>query len=112
MAKFGRSLLTITLLGAAAAGAYYYLKKKDGEVPADMDDDEDFDNFDADVEDGAGASLHEFEPADRMTTGISVTAKIDVVAPHDHDFSEWELISEPTCEENGMSERACSLCGQ
>ena len=56
MAKFGKSLLELTIIGAAAAGTYYYLKKQDGNVPADMDEDDDFDNFDADVEDGAASA--------------------------------------------------------
>ena len=56
MAKFGKSLLALTIIGAAAAGTYYYLKKQDGNVPADMDEDDDFDNFDADVEDGAASA--------------------------------------------------------
>ena len=56
MAKLGKSLFALTLIGAAAAGAYYYLKKQDENVPSDLEDDEDFDNFDADVEDGAAAA--------------------------------------------------------
>ena len=56
MAKFGKSLLALTIIGAAAAGTYYYLKKQDGNVPADMDEDDDFDNFDAVVEDGAASA--------------------------------------------------------
>ena len=56
MAKFGKSLLALTIIGAAAAGTYYYLKKQDGNVPADMDEDDDFDNLDADVEDGAASA--------------------------------------------------------
>lgn len=51
MAKFGKKLLAVAAIGAAAAGAYYYLQKKDGAVPENMDEDEDIDAFDSDVED-------------------------------------------------------------
>lgn len=52
MAKKKNGFLKLLIVGAAAAGAYYYLKKKDSEIPANMDEDEDFDNFDEDVDDG------------------------------------------------------------
>lgn len=52
MAKRKNGFLKLIVVGAAAAGAYYYLKKKDSEIPANMDEDEDFDNFDEDVDDG------------------------------------------------------------
>lgn len=52
MAKKKNGLLKLLVIGAAATGAYYYLKKKNSEIPANMDEDEDFDNFDEDVDDG------------------------------------------------------------
>ena len=38
-------------LAAAAAGTYCYLKKKNEDIPANMEDD-DYDDFDVDVDDG------------------------------------------------------------
>ena len=52
MAKKGKKLLSLMALAAAAAGTYCYLKKKNSEIPNNMEDDDDFDNFDVDVDDG------------------------------------------------------------
>lgn len=52
MAKFGKTLFALAAIGAAAAGTYYYMQKKNGEIPANMEDDDDFDSFDVDAEDG------------------------------------------------------------
>jgi len=51
MAKKGKKLLSLMALAAAAAGTYCYLKKKNEDIPANMEDD-DFDEFDVDVDDG------------------------------------------------------------
>ncbi|MDE7266120.1 MAG: hypothetical protein K2N89_01485 [Lachnospiraceae bacterium] len=49
--KLGKLALFGALAGAAAAGTYYYLQKKNN-VPADeFDDYDDFDDFDEDLED-------------------------------------------------------------
>lgn len=48
--KFGKFLMVTAALGAVAAGAYYYLQKKDGFADENFDDDDDFDNFDDDLE--------------------------------------------------------------
>ena len=45
MAKRGSGLAKLLIVGAAAAGAYYYFKKKNSEIPANMEDDDDLDNF-------------------------------------------------------------------
>ncbi len=49
--KFGKVLMMTAALGAVAAGAYYYMKGRDALMDDDFDDDEDFDNFDDDLED-------------------------------------------------------------
>ena len=51
MAKKGKKLLSLMALAAAAAGTYCYLKKKNEEIPTNMEDD-DYDDFDVDVDDG------------------------------------------------------------
>ena len=57
MSKIGKTLFAITAIGAvAAAGAYYLAQKKNENVPENMDDDVDFDSFDADVEEEGAAS--------------------------------------------------------
>lgn len=48
--KFGRLLLVTAALSAVAGGAYYYLKNRDALMDDDFDDDEDFDNFDDDLD--------------------------------------------------------------
>ncbi|MCR5403681.1 MAG: hypothetical protein K6E91_07695 [Butyrivibrio sp.] len=49
---FGKFLLFCTAAGAAAAGVYYYLNKREAELAGNFDDDEfdDFDDFDDDDE--------------------------------------------------------------
>ena len=48
--KFGKFLMATAALGAAAAGAYYYLQGKNRFADESFDDDDDFDNFDDDLE--------------------------------------------------------------
>lgn len=47
--KFGKFLLTTAAIGAMAAGIYYYLQDKESLTDEDPDDD-DFDNFDEDLD--------------------------------------------------------------
>lgn len=68
--------LKLLVIGAAAAGTYYYLKKKNSGIPTNMEDDEDFDNFDEDVDDGPaskGASKRSYVSLDFDT--VSEKAK-------------------------------------
>ncbi len=39
-------------------------------------------------------------------------AAVLVAGPHDHDWSEWETVSEPTCDEDGEQARTCAICGE
>lgn len=53
MAKnFGKLLMVTAALGAVAGGAYYYLKGRDALMDDEFYDDDDFDNFDDDLEEG------------------------------------------------------------
>ncbi len=54
--KFGKFMLFSALAGAAAAGAYYYLQKKQSEQNFSYDDADDFDIFDEDLDDDTSAS--------------------------------------------------------
>ena len=49
---FGKFILFCTAVGAAAAGVYYYLSKRDAEIADSFDDDdfEEFEDFDEDLE--------------------------------------------------------------
>ncbi|MBQ9511795.1 MAG: hypothetical protein IJR58_01215 [Lachnospiraceae bacterium] len=56
MAKgFGKFVLFVAAVGAAAAGAYYYLNQQDSLYPEY--DDDDFDDFD-DFDDGEGETTN------------------------------------------------------
>ena len=35
-----------------------------------------------------------------------------VVGPHDHEWSEWTVLEEATCEEEGQQGRMCAICGE
>ena len=50
---FGKFILFCTAVGAAAAGVYYYLSKRDAEIADSFDDDdfEEFEDFDEDLDD-------------------------------------------------------------
>lgn len=49
--KFGKFLLFSAAVGAAAAGVYYYLQKKNMTEQTDEFEDEDYDDFSEDLED-------------------------------------------------------------
>ncbi|MBR5993699.1 MAG: hypothetical protein IK018_07825 [Lachnospiraceae bacterium] len=68
MAKKGKKFLSLMALAAAAAGTYCYLKKKNSNIPENMEDDDDFDNFDVDVDDG---------PTSRGTSGKRSYVSLD-----------------------------------
>ena len=44
--KFGKFLLATAAIGTAVAAAYYYFQKKDADLSATINDDEDFDDLD------------------------------------------------------------------
>lgn len=48
--KFGKFLLLTAAAASAAAAVYYYMQKKDAETP--VEDDEDFDDFGEDLDEG------------------------------------------------------------
>ena len=50
MAKKGSKFKALLLIGAAVAGACYYYNKKNSEIPANMAEDEDDENFGEDVD--------------------------------------------------------------
>lgn len=48
---FGKFILFCTAVGAAAAGAYYYLSKREAEIADGFDDDfDDFEDFEDDLD--------------------------------------------------------------
>ncbi|MBE5877852.1 MAG: hypothetical protein E7290_13345 [Lachnospiraceae bacterium] len=54
--KFGKFMLFSALAGAAAAGTYYYLQRKQNEQNYCFDDADDFDIFDEDIDNDMNAS--------------------------------------------------------
>ena len=71
--KFGKFFLAATI-GAVAGGAYYFLKKKDSEIDGAFDEDDDFDDFDEDL-DGEDASGEE-----RKYVDLDLTKAADAAA--------------------------------
>ena len=74
--KFGKFFLAATI-GAVAGGAYYFLKKKDAEMDGAFDEDDDFDDFDEDL-DGEDASGN--AEADRKYVDLDLTKAADAAA--------------------------------
>ena len=72
--KFGKFFLAATI-GAVAGGAYYFLKKKDAEIDGAFDEDDDFDDFDEDL-DGEDASGE----AERKYVDLDLTKAADAAA--------------------------------
>ena len=72
--KIGKFFLAATI-GAVAGGAYYFLKKKDSEIDGAFDEDDDFDDFDEDL-DGEDASGE----AERKYVDLDLTKAADAAA--------------------------------
>lgn len=72
---FGKFIVFCAAIGAAAAGAYYYLSKRDEAIADDFDDDdyEDFDDFEDD-----DYSTTEFRFGNRKYVDISPADNSDL----------------------------------
>ena len=80
--KFGKFFLAATI-GAVAGGAYYFLKKKDAEMDGAFDEDDDFDDFDEDL-DGEDASGE----AERKYVDLDLTKAAEKVEEKAEQFKE------------------------
>ncbi|MCM1254292.1 MAG: hypothetical protein NC321_15855 [Clostridium sp.] len=82
--KFGKFFMAATI-GAIAGGAYYFLKKKDAEMDDAFDEDDDFDEFDEDLdgEDASGKA-----EADRKYVDLDLTKAADAVAEKAEEKAE------------------------
>ena len=62
-----------------------------------------------------GESTHEHKYADAYTCHDRTCTVEDCghveKATTAHDFGEWQIVKEPTCTEEGLRERICSVCG-
>ncbi len=77
--KFGKFLMVTAALGAVAAGAYYYLRGKDKLVDDEFDDDDDFDNFDEDLDE---------EDSSKQTDANRNYVDLDLEKSKAEDFKE------------------------
>lgn len=74
--KFGKVLLLTAALGAVAGGAYYYLKGRDAFMDDNFDDDDDFDNFDEELDEGdpdrnyVNLDLNKAETSEEASAGL------------------------------------------
>lgn len=80
--KFGKFLMVTAALGAVAAGAYYYLQNKESFVDDDFEDDDDFDNFDEDLDEDTGRNYVDLD------LDKAEDPKEDTQAPQAEDFKE------------------------
>ena len=81
--KFGKFVLTVTALGAAAVGAYYYLQGKEKPAKPVAYDDEDFDDFSEDLDE---------EPEERTYVTLTpekVTETVKKAAEEAKDFAQF-----------------------
>lgn len=74
--KFGKFFMVATI-GAIAGGAYYFLKKKDAQMDSALDDDDEFDEFDEDLDDEDATGKSE---ADRKYVDLDLTKAADAVS--------------------------------
>lgn len=96
--KFGKFMLFSALAGAAAAGTYYYLQRKQSEQDFSFDDSDDFDIFDEDIDDDMNASTKnrsyvslEFENA-KEKIGEKVIEAIDKTKEKVEQFNVSEKL--------------------
>ena len=81
--KFGKFVLTVTALGAAAVGAYYYLQGKEKPAKPVAYDDDDFDDFSEDLDE---------EPEERTYVTLTpekVTETVKKAAEEAKDFAQF-----------------------
>ena len=71
---FGKFILFCTAVGAAAAGAYYYLSKREAEIADGFDDEdyEDIDDFEDDLEED-----RDYKNSSRKYVDIKTTPDTD-----------------------------------
>ncbi|MBR0163336.1 MAG: YtxH domain-containing protein [Lachnospiraceae bacterium] len=92
MAKgFGKFVAFCTVVGAAAAGAYYYMNRRDKALADDFDDDfDDFGDFDDADDEDAGKENRKYvsidHPADDAADKDAATDEADKDAAETEDF--------------------------
>lgn len=59
---------------------------------------------------GTGSVTVKLNDAD--TKEVLATKTINVTVSCDHSFGEWTTTKSPTCNNDGISERVCSICGK
>jgi len=95
---FGKFILFCTAIGAAAAGAYYYLTKREAEIADSFDDDfDDYEDFEDDLEDEK-----EIKPTSRKYVDIK-TSDSDSSA-ESTDYAQTEESTEDSKEEPSSTE--------
>ena len=100
--KFGKFLLFTATASAVAAGVCYYLKKKsDDDLAFASDDEEDYDNFSEDLDNGDAA--RSYVSLSKETEPEAESAEEETA---EESVSEEESIKEETAEESVSVEDA------
>ena len=74
---FGKFILFCTAVGAAAAGAYYYLTKREAEIADSFDDDlDDYEDFEDDLDEDKDIRSNSRKYVDIKTSESSSDAKV------------------------------------
>lgn len=81
--KFGKFIMTTAALGALAAGAYYFLQRRDEQADSGIDEDDDFDDFDEDLDAGTAD-----EESDRKYVDLDLTKAAEAVADKAEEKAE------------------------
>lgn len=112
--KFGKFMLFSALAGAAAAGTYYYLQRKQSEQNVSFDDADDFDIFDEDIDNDMNTSAKnrsyvslEFENA-KEKLGEKVIEAIDKTKEKVEQFNVSEKLDKAKEFVEGMTSSAAS----
>ena len=86
------TLLVLILILAVGAGGLYLFRYKDN----------------GGIEQAKTEALELVEKARALATNVIISIK----GNHEHDWTEWRIVTEPTCTEEGWKTRTCKICGE
>lgn len=106
--KFGKFLLATAAIGTAAAAAYYFLQKKDSELSAQDETDEDYDDFSDTLDEETETPSRNYVSLTPEQVNKPETAVEETVAKEAAPVEE-AVVEEAVVEETTPAEEAASV---